>query len=191
MVRDIVVDPFHLFSEGAMSTLLDQWLAKKNHKLSFREKEELQHRMENMKKFIPAEFNRKLRGITAYSKYKAAEFEFLLKYVESLAMKGILPGEKYCHYLLLQAGYRLLSKSYNPSYNVTKARIYSNRYVDQVPEIYSKTMMTINTHDLRHFANDIDRMKCHAGQTSAGVFEAHLGLVKRLIRSPDHIVARI
>lgn len=89
------------------------------------ERNELDRRINSIRKWIPYEFDRKIRSIKYLEKYKAAEYKFFLLYCGPIVLKYVLDDFKYNHFLLLHVSYRLLSTKRNNEF-INYTREYLN-----------------------------------------------------------------
>ena len=92
MISYFVLDFMHLCCQGVMKKLIGYWMSGNlNFKLSSRNKRELTNRSKHIKSQIPREFQRKIRGIKFYLKWKATELRlFRLKnYFSNSSLRSI------------------------------------------------------------------------------------------------------
>ncbi|OXA53107.1 hypothetical protein Fcan01_12545 [Folsomia candida] len=115
MVSCFVLDYMHLVCLGVTRKLISCW---KNGPIPLRigrqNIAQISERLLACKNFIPSEFNRKPRSLCELEYWKATEYRTFLLYLGPVVLKGILPQEKYEHFLQLSIAIRtLLSESYD------------------------------------------------------------------------------
>ena len=88
----------------------------------------------------------------------------------------------------LSVACRLLSSKDAVSH-VPEDRKYLDEFVNEVPALYGKSIMSLNIHGLSHFCDNVEYSSLNSNQLSAFAFESLLGTVSRDLRSPKHLVA--
>lgn len=181
----------HLLYLGCTKRILEYLLSPSKHKIRFSaaEKNELERRTVLIYSNIPDEFPRKLRPSKDWSKYKAVEHRFLTLYTAPVIFKELGSDALYKHLMLFSVGCRLMSSD-NALLNITAARQYFKCFVEQAPELFRPTFMSLNVHNLIHICDDVENMNCNFNEISAFAFESYLGKISSFLRSPTHVVAQ-
>ncbi|XP_067203635.1 uncharacterized protein [Linepithema humile] len=191
MINDIILDSMHLCYLGVMKRLIDAWMST-NLKVKFsqNQRKELSMRMLTIKRQQPIEFDRKMRPITDYLKFKATEYRFFLLFAGPILLKRILEKNKYEHFILLHAACRMLS-SENAVNFVPTAKDLLNKFILQSKDLYGPDFMVMNVHNLLHISDDVFNTQCNLSSISAFAFESYLGKIKNMLRSPTNVVAQL
>ena len=85
LITSFVIDFTHLCCLGVMKKLLEYWLEKSKHKLSYGQRVLIGKRSENMSTQVPIGYQRKTRSLLkCFGKLKATEFRFILLYMHNL-----------------------------------------------------------------------------------------------------------
>ena len=191
LVSKFVIDFMHLICLGIMKKLLLYWLTDKRYKMSNFSKTLLSQRLKNLIPEIPDEFTRKPRSVTYVSMWKATELRFFILYCGPIVLKNILKKEHYQHFLILHSACRIL---FDDELAVTKneqAKNYLKVFVDTAPDYYDLDVLTLNTHNLSHLADDAKNMNCSLNHINAFPFESFLGELKNLLRSGNRPLAQV
>ena len=152
--------------------------------MSSSSKVKLCKKLKEVRKFIPTEFNRKLRPLTDLAYWKASEYRLFLLYVGSVVLrsKSILCKERYNHFLKFALPMRfLLQKNGHPT-NLRSCHEVLCEFVHQSAVLYGKKFVSYNVHSVIHIVDDY----WHFGSLediNAFVFESYLGLLKNSVRS--------
>ncbi|XP_067212981.1 uncharacterized protein [Linepithema humile] len=191
IINDIILDSMHLCYLGVMKRLIDAWMST-NLKVKFsqNQRKELSMRMLTIKRQQPIEFDRKMRPITDYLKFKATEYRFFLLFAGPILLKRILEKNKYEHFILLHAACRMLS-SENAVNFVPTAKDLLNKFILQSKDLYGPDFMVMNVHNLLHISDDVFNTQCNLSSISAFAFESYLGKIKNMLRSPTNVVAQL
>lgn len=185
MITMFVLDFMHLGFLGIMKKLLSLWLNNTIRKCKFSssQREKVNYMLYQLKKQIPCEFQRKTETLNEISLWKATQFSFFLLYAGIVILKKILTPKFYNHFLLLFTSCRILcSKELALKYNA-EAKLYLSRFVSLMIQLYGKSTISINSHNLIHIADDVRNMNCHLSLINSYAFENLLGKMKRTLRS--------
>jgi len=107
MISVFILDFMHLGFLGAMSKLLNYWfLSDAKTRQSQTAKSEISRRQ--LRAQIPSDFQRKIRTLPEFTKYKATKLKFFALYVGPIILKDILNKQMYRHCLLFHVASRLL-----------------------------------------------------------------------------------
>lgn len=130
-----------------------------------------------------------MRAINDWHKFKAMEDEFMALNTAMIVLKRLLSDKVYEHLLLFCVACRLLSNN-NAVENVPDARKHLKQFVEETPDVYGPTFMSLNIHNLYHFCDDVEKMNSEINEISAFSFESYLGTMGRLLRSPKYITSQ-
>ena len=84
----------------------------------------------NLSKQIPDEFQRATRSLGEIGTWKATEYRLFLLYSGMFILKGILPEDKYNHFLLFSIGNRILSCDSFVKLYVNQAQAFLDKFVE-------------------------------------------------------------
>ena len=137
-----------------------------------------------MKRFIPKEFNRKLRPISELSHWKAAELRLFLLYVGVVLLKhqGVLNKARYRHFLKFSVAMRILLSSNTSDEDMPLCSKLLKKFCYDGIQLYGRGFITYNIHSLIHLVDDfvlygsLDFISCFP-------FESYLGILKELVKS--------
>ena len=150
MVAIFVLDYKHLCCQGIMKLLIQYWMSgDSNFKLSVGNRNILTNRLRCIKCQIPSEFQRKIRSIKSYLKWKATEQRYFLLYCGQMVLKGLLKDELYCHFLLLHAICRIICSSAGTKY-VKQAKQYSTIFFVALKDYYGEKSQVLNSHLIKN-----------------------------------------
>ena len=186
MVGSFVLDFMHLCCLGVSKKLLvDYWTkAGSCHKLKREDIHRISQRLVNLSNQVPHEFQRTTRSLGDISKWKTTEFRLFSVYTGMFALKGILPDNKYRHFLLfcIISMRILLCEKLLMLYS-DYAEIYLNRFVQLSKELYGENSQILNMHSLSHIGEDVKKFKCSLSRINAFDFENSLAKIKRHMRT--------
>lgn len=168
MVKDFPTsDPLHLLDQGVMKKLLKMWMSgytciyDDNTKKKWSKEIITAINLDILQwnKEFPSDFHRKLRSLQYTKYFKATEFRTILLYIGVVAFRDILPEKEYVHFLLLCIAVKFYSCRYyvqNSNYKDI-ARQFLLGWCDNFVEIYGKTEVVSNIHNICHIADDVER----------------------------------
>ncbi|XP_043473415.1 uncharacterized protein LOC122505698 [Leptopilina heterotoma] len=191
MISLFVLDFMHLFCEGVMKRLLQNWfILATRAKLGQYWKNEVSRRLLLIRKNIPCEFQRKIRPLKALNKWKATEFRFFLLYCGPIVMSDALSTDRLKNFILLHAATRILScdKLFRTYQHLGKS--YLQKFFLSLRHLYLR-IQVLNMHHAMHAADDVLQMGCCFSRISAFPFENFLGKLTKLIRTPNRPLAQI
>jgi len=127
----------HNICLGVMKRLLIFWIkGKKPARLE--NSEIISEELNNIKTFLPTEFNRLPRSLEECEYWKAIEFRTLLIYTGSIVLKGRLKNTLYKHFMLLSCAIRLLiSPKTSYTYN-NVAKMFIKQFVSEYSTHYGE-----------------------------------------------------
>lgn len=163
MVSGFPLDYMHLICLGVVKKLLGYWVegpkegkerknTKQKNEQNTKQKKKVQYRLSNrmiveissrikgISDNLPFDFNRKLRPLKEYSRWKATECRSFLLYYGPFVLKGILNESCYQHFLQLSVACRILM---SPSLQnkLSAAHILLQKFVTNCGIIYSKASL--------------------------------------------------
>lgn len=195
MVKDFPLDYMHLVCLGVVKRLLKIWVmgAKVDlpNRLSQANISLINERILNCSLFLSSEFNRKGRILEDFCRWKAVEFRSFLLYTGVIVLKGVLPTEKYDHFLKLHTAIRILSspKSTEPQFRYASRCLKS--FVQDFGKIYGVHNLVFNVHNLCHLADDCIHFKGPLDNYSSFPFESYLGQMKKMLRGTRKPLAQL
>lgn len=115
---------------------------------------------------------------------------FLL-YIGPIVLKGLLRKTEYNHFLLLHIACRLLCTESKAIMYVENVKEYLRAFCASSQEIYGEEFAVINVHNLIHLADDVRNMNNALINISAYSFENYLGMIKKVLCSPNRPLAQL
>ena len=152
-------------------------------------------RLDALRNQLPAEFARQPRGLKHLKRWKASEFKQFLLYTGMFALKGVVKKEVYNHFLTLSIAISILmyfdatDANYMELFEYTKQLLHW--FVDAAPNIYGKTFVVYNVHNLIHLHEDVENNQCGLESLSAFLFENFLHRIKRMVRKSHQPLSQI
>lgn len=195
MVNDFPSDPMHLIFLEIVKKLISLWCyGKPKTKLSFCQMSEISKLLENQKKNIPFEFNRKSRSLFESKRWKATEFRTFLLYTGSVVLKSILNYDQYLNFLTLHVAITILSNSKHMEQYLNYSKSLLQYFVETFIKLYGKENPSHNLHHLLHICDDAEKFGT-LQEFSAFPFENYLQSILKMIRKNnkelEQIVCRI
>lgn len=111
-------------------------------RLSFNMIQNINERIKNISDNLPSEFNRRLRPITEYGRWKATELRSFGIYYGQFVLKDILPLEYYNHFMQINVALNILVSKKNA------AEILLNKFVHNFGILYGKISLIYNVHNI-------------------------------------------
>lgn len=192
MVSQFALDYMHIACLGIMKTLLVALVRVRGHRFSLNRPSitTINTKLISFRNYMPREFNRKPRSLDELERYKATEFRTFILYTGPIVFKNILDSDRYNHFLLFSLGMRLLLHS---EYCITKNQLASsllNNFVEQVPSLYSFSMLTFNFHCLTHLSKQ--SIQFGSLETiSSFPFENFLGQLKKMVKKSGSVIEQL
>jgi hypothetical protein len=185
----------HLLCLGIVKKLLTYWI-KPNIELRLACKLrpcsilDISMKMDVISYHFPREFQRKVRNLSYFDKWKASEHKNFLLYVGPIVMKGLLPTVFYEHFLLLHfAIYVFLDDELCVSL-FDQATFCIELFVKEAENLYTRDCLTYNMHvayHLPYFVSLYGPLHCW----SAFPFEGFMCFLQKRLRSPTNILNQI
>ena len=181
----------HLFCEGVMKRLMNQWFVIAGHaKVGQLLKNQVSRRLLMIKKCMPCEFQRKTRSLKSLNKWKATEFRFISFYCGPIVLLNIIDVRRMKNVLLLHSACRVLCNDKLIERYHHHAKLYSQRFFMGLKELYSK-IQVMNVHCVNYAADEIIFTVRQFSRISAFPFENFLSKLTNLIRSPFQPLAQV
>lgn len=111
MVQGIPLHSLHLTDLEGMRKLFQSWMNGKYMRVKFsnNQREELLQRIDEIRDYIPREFQRKPGPLKLLDKWKGTCFRRIKLYVGPVILKNIVSGELFCHLMLFHVAMNFLS----------------------------------------------------------------------------------
>ncbi|CAB4001342.1 Hypothetical predicted protein [Paramuricea clavata] len=190
----LLFDYMHQVLEGEFTRRMTKWLAGSCGS-GVNLKPSVVSLSQNLKAIgLPHDFNRKLRPLEEFKRWKASEKQTFFLHASLPLLKGILPPEIFYHHCLLVTGVRLLCEYDITDDQVTIAKAMLLSYTRMLPDLYCLFEATFNSHALTHLA---EQVRGHGPLIlhSAFIFESMLAHLKRLFHGtrgiPDQICKKL
>ncbi|XP_049293378.1 uncharacterized protein LOC125769026 [Anopheles funestus] len=186
----IIADDLHLFHYGALRKLLKgftQGNFGNEPKLTFKHRKEISSFLRMLK--LPCEIPRKMRGLNLLKIWKASEFQSFLLYASVEVLKGRITDRAYNHFMLLFRAATFFSSHVYENYWEYAGRLL-DLFVEDFPEVYDKTLLSSNIHNLHHVYEDV-REFGPLPTISSYIYEGHLQNMKRVTRSKKKCLEQI
>ncbi|KAF0707709.1 Uncharacterized protein FWK35_00035325 [Aphis craccivora] len=149
--------------------------------------------LENIKCFVPFEFNRKPRSLSMFKQWKATECRLLLLYTGSVVLMNVVSIDiLYSNFLTLHVAVTILCSKRlckQPVF-VQYAEDLLKHYVVTFGNLYGHQFISHNIHGLLHITEDV----IHIGplnNLSTFKFENFMQQIKKLVRKYDRPLQQI
>lgn len=192
IINDVFIDPMHMFDSNNTKRIIAAWKQTKK-KAKGKISEDNLQKLSNItnkyvKRCIPLEFHRNDVDIQNSNGWKANQSRLFMLYVAPVIMKKFFPEEQYSHLLKYVVGYRILS---DPDLiklpeNVDFADDALKTFFTESKKFYGDDIQVLTMHYLCHVATDVKNKKLPLHVLAANNFENCLGIIKHLIRAPNH-----
>ncbi|XP_060868148.1 uncharacterized protein LOC132943258 [Metopolophium dirhodum] len=177
MSSAVVLEYMHNICLGVMKRLLVFWIKGKK-PVRLENPEAISEELNNIKTFLPNEFNRLPRSLEECEYWKATEFRTFLIYTGPIVLKGRLKNSLYKHFMILSCAIRLLiSPKTCYTYN-NVAKMLIERFVSEYSTHYGEEYVSYNVHGLIHVA-DFVMMHGSLDTFSAFKYENYLQFLKK------------
>lgn len=194
LIEDIPLDYMHLVCLGVVKKLLvGTWcFGSPPHKMCGSNVDTVSAKLESFITFTPSEFARKPRALKEAKRWKATEFRQFLLYTGPLALKNILPKQKYQHFLTLHIAVRILlsPKCCTDNDLLTYADSLLKHFVNTTKVLYGSHFLSHNFHNLLHLVDDVRKFGSLENFSNFSS-ENFLQVLKALIRKHDKILPQI
>lgn len=194
LVSQVPFEYMHLVLIGEMKKLCSAWIDGEHRKTARFSKEQTDLAAENFReisKCIPSEFARKPSVLCDYSSFKATEFRQILLFTGPTFLYGVLNENMYIHFLFFHCAIRCLVYYAKSELHLRFADIALNKYVGGCESIYSKSIMSYNSHGLLHLVEDVRTAEDDLDSFSAFPYESNMMLFRQLCRSPNKPLQQI
>lgn len=155
-------------------------------KLSYNQKEVLSQKINEIRKQLPSEFNRRLRDLKNFEFYKATEFRTLLLYLGPYLFGECLPNEFYQNFLLLHFSIYCFASPTHCRLNFDIAKACIQNFCQGIPDLYRNRLSSYNSHILMHLPDFVHR-NGPLDSWSSFLYENYLGIIKRRLKPTRHM----
>ena len=192
LVSQIPIDHMHLLFLVVMKKLIKTWVrGKLPHKLGSSSVRSISDKLKGLSSYLPKEFTRRPRPIDEFTFYKATEFRTFMLYTGVVCLYKNMDDIRYKHFLDLHCGvFILLSESAADLEWNNLANSLLRKFVDNVPEFYSKTYLVYNVHNLIHISEDARRYG-NLSRVSCFHYANYMQQMKKFVRGNKHFVQQV
>lgn len=191
MVTQFPLDYMHLSCLGVTKKLILLW--KRGHhraRLSAAKINELSQDLIALTEWIPAEFQRKPRGIDEVDRWKATEFRLFLIYLGIVLVGKYMPESYALNFYALNCAMRILSHSEDCVRNNKFAEELLIYFVDECKDLYGEECAIFNIHSMIHLPRDAAKFG-PIDSFSAFSFENFMQKVKKRIRKGEKTLSQL
>ncbi|KAE8743224.1 hypothetical protein FOCC_FOCC011159 [Frankliniella occidentalis] len=197
LIMDIPIDPMHLLYCAGVVKRWWEFLVVKKKNVKHRVQPKLQKRIseymeQEIGKYFPSEYARRVRGLLSYKLFKATEWRRFLLYDGILVAKKFVARPAYRMLLLLSCAVRILS---SPEL-IAQGALLSDAhnllviFVSLVEEEFGRHFMTMKVHSLLHLARDCEKHG-FLERFSAFPFESYLSSMNKAMRAHGRCLQQI
>ncbi|KAJ8666733.1 hypothetical protein QAD02_023985 [Eretmocerus hayati] len=186
----VVIDPMHHLDMGCtlrhVKIFISALDSLNNDELSSL----LDRDYESFRPWVPMEFVRKPRPFSQYDKFKATELREILLYTGPVIFSKYISPEAMHHFNMLNLAARLLNdpEEYSNSNGLIRQLLFD--YVATMRTLHGDFHIVYNVHNLLHLAEEALRHGT-LESFSAYKYENFLGMIRKLIRQGNHVLAQI
>lgn len=192
IIKAVILNYMHLLCIGIMLALMEKWISRSSgSSIRPQNLEVLKQILIAITSDVPIEFQRKTFDIDDISNWKATQYRFILLYCGALVLKDILPENRYRHFLLLFVACRLLCSREIAVAQSDTAKALLIKFFVLMPSLYDEGSHPMNFHNLIHLADDVKYLNASLSDFSAFSFKNKIGLLKKLIRTPNKPLAQV
>ena len=193
MVTSFPLDYMHLVCLGFCKRLLHLWRSGPiagNIRLPSIGLRRISDRLDNIRPYMPCEFQRKCRTLDQFERWKATEFRQFLLYLGPVVLRGILDEQKYENFLNFSICFYLLCHPLRASNYVEFVGEMINGLLNQYAALYGENELVYNTHSISHIWEDV-KLRGPLDRYSAFPFESYMGKLRRMVRSSNMPASQI
>lgn len=106
---------------------------------------------------MPSDIHRSVRTLKTLKYWKGVEFRSILLYIGMIVLREALNETEYLHFLTLSCAVRISSCSFYRKYLSIAEKMYRT-YVNNYIEIYGRSTITSNVHNLIHICEEIEQL---------------------------------
>lgn len=195
IVEQIPFDPMHLLYRGVCKCLLSLWTAGEvPYKLSARQCTSVSAHLEECRKYIPSDFQRKPRSLIHLPFFKATEYRLFSLYIGPVCLKRELDNLRYINFLCFHVAIRILADPI-----LCKQEDFLNyaeklllKFLQQFCRLYDEKFLTHNFHGLylNHLVQDV-RTLGPLESFSSFPYDSFLGHLKNKVRKGDQALQQL
>lgn len=192
MIKQFPVgDSLHLLHRGLMKLLLSGWIdgsfRRSDTKCPARTTLEGSAYLEQFK--LPAEFERPVRSLKHFGRWKGTAFRNVLHYIGFVALRDHLQEDLYLYFLLLFTSVTICS-SKGLFHKLPVADAMLLQFIEIFGEIYGPHHIISNVQNLCHLVEDVSEFG-ELDSFSSYPFESALYRIKLLIRHGRYLLTQI
>lgn len=149
--------------------------------------------LEGLSNKLPSEFARRPRSLAVIDRWKATEFRQFILYTSIVVLKDYVSDIIYKNSLLLTIALSILLNSSDEIRNsyLPYARELLKCFVQQSGDIYGRSFIVYNVHNLLHLVDDVENYQCSLNEICAFPYENELHKIKQLVRSSNNPVSQV
>lgn len=187
MITQFPLDIMHLVDLGVVKKILVLlFQGKTKERLSANSKYAMSSMLTSFSPFIPREFARKPRSFAEISRWKAVEFRQFILYTGLIVVEEFLSQELFKHFLLLTSAYRIFLSPNLSTEKINIAHDLLKKFFEQFSDIFGKTSLTYNVHNLLHLRETAQQFGCLSNLT-AYPFKNMMKSIKKAVKKPQKI----
>lgn len=186
MVSQFRLDPLHLVYLGVFKRLMQLWLVGVgNFRLHWTVVNAISDQLMTLAASLPCDFNRCIRELKYFAKFKATELRRICHYDSILIFRDHLNREVYRNFLLLYTALFILA---HPVFARTQDwRTYAHElivaFIRHSIQLYGEQFVVYNVHSLIHLSAECESQNSPLDDFSAFKFETFLATLKKLLKS--------
>lgn len=186
-IENTAIDYMHAVLLGVFKTLLKYWVTtkKKPFSLNQSQQDEINRRIQIVKRQLPSDFARCPRTLDELNNYKATELRLFLLYTGPILFLNVVKDQYYQHFLLLHSAIRILC---HPELYITRnnqAEQLLTRFVNEYKFVYGREFIVHNVHVMIHLAAECRYFNMPLDGFSAFPYEEFLQkLIKMIKKAP-------
>jgi len=190
-VTNVPLDYMHLVCLGVVKKLINLWFeGPLNVRIRSSVEKEISFKINEIRSYIPIEFQRKPRPLNEYKHWKAVEFRTFLLYIGPIVLKNKISMDTYQHFLTLHVAITILCSRELTEEHLLYAKNLLEHFVITFKIIYGVHNLSHNVHGLIHLAKDCE-MYGSLDAFSAFRFENHMQQLLKLIRTYNYPIQQV
>lgn len=149
--------------------------------------------LEGLSNKLPSEFARQPRSLALVDRWKATEFRQYILYTSIVVLKDFVPDSIYKNSLSLTVALSVLLNSDDDvrKLYLSYARELLKCFVDHCRELYGRSFIVYNVHNVLHLADDVENYQCSLNDICAFPYENELRKIKQLVRSSNNPISQV
>lgn len=147
-------------------------------------------RLQQLRQYMPVEFQRKPRRLADIDQWKATEFRQFLLYTGPIVLQDILSSSHYRNFMNLSIAMYLMLCPALCNYYCDYADALMKHFLSKFEQLCGADELVYNVHGLTHLADDVRRYGALDG-ASAFPFENYMRKLKKASRKPQFVLKQI